>query len=61
MLPSPGCVEILPARSRVSDERVVDVDVPGAGRVVGEESIGRRRLSMEKDRGVEGRESLGLC
>lgn len=65
MLPIPGCAEILPARSSVSDEEPSsDVDVPGAGSVEGEDvraSMGRRGVRMEKARGWEGMDSLGVC
>lgn len=64
MLPMPGCAEIFPARSRVSDEdSSSEDDVPGAGRVKGDDvraSIGRRGASMEKARGCEGVHILGI-
>jgi hypothetical protein len=53
MLPMPGCVEILPARSRVSLEAPSGDEVPGAARVDGEDvraSIGRWRLRRESAR-----------
>lgn len=58
MLPMPGCDEIFPARSSVSEEDSrSEEDVPGAGSVEGDDvraSIGRRGVSMEKARGCEG-------
>jgi hypothetical protein len=57
ILPIPGCAEILPAKSRVSDdEPSSEDDVPGAASVEGEDvraSIGRRGVRMEKARGLE--------
>jgi hypothetical protein len=64
MLPIPGCADIFPARSRVSPEAPRRVgEVPGAGRVEGEEvraSIGRRGVRIENVRGAEG-DSLSSC
>jgi hypothetical protein len=61
MLPRPGCDEILPARSRVSEKLASTEEVPGGARVDGEDvraSIGRRGLMMEMVRCWEGREDL---
>jgi hypothetical protein len=65
MLPIPGCAEILPARSSVSDDEPRrEDDVPGAGRVEGEHvraSIGRLGVRMEKARGEEAFSILYGC
>ena len=53
MLPRPGCAEILPTRSRVSDELPSCKDGPGAASVLGGESMGRRGVRMEKARGED--------
>jgi hypothetical protein len=61
MLPIPGCAEILPARSSVSEEEPRRDDVPGAGSVEGEDvraSMGRRGVRMERVRDWEGVDSL---
>jgi hypothetical protein len=63
MLPMPGCVEILPARSSVSPEAPSTDDVPGAASVEGEDvraSMGRRGLRRERARDCEGVERLWM-
>jgi hypothetical protein len=57
MLPRPGCDEILPARSRVSEE-LGSIEVPGGGSVDERASIGRRGERREMVRCWEGREDL---
>lgn len=62
ILPRPGCADILPARSRVSDEDPRrDELVPGAASVDGEDvraSMGRRGVRMERVRDCDGDEIL---
>jgi hypothetical protein len=64
MLPRPGCDEILPARSSVSEEEPTTDEVPGTARVEGEDvraSMGRRGLRRERARDCEGVDRLGMC
>jgi hypothetical protein len=64
MLPSPGCDEILPARSSVSEEEPRTDEVPGAASVEGDDvraSMGRRGLRRERARDCEGVNRLRYC
>lgn len=65
MLPSPGWEDILPAKSKVSEEDgTKEGELPGAASMEGEDvgaSMGRRGLRREIDRLCEGKEVLDEC